>query len=160
MPGTSDTCRIGDGRARPLDRIVDGDKPVQLGSNNSGKSVGGSTVHLPWVSLRLRPEWFKSRTLLGYGADWPPQLAGDVGLLPRGRTRPLRSRRVRASSPRWNARGYCLREPSASVARRLRSNTSAAADTFVSCAGFVQPFDRVCIELEARGANDFVELRQ
>jgi choline dehydrogenase-like flavoprotein len=23
------------------------------------------------VSLRFRPEWFKSRTLLGYGADWP-----------------------------------------------------------------------------------------
>ena len=23
------------------------------------------------VSLRFRPEWFKSRSLLGYGADWP-----------------------------------------------------------------------------------------
>ena len=23
------------------------------------------------VSLRFRPEWFKSRTKLGYGADWP-----------------------------------------------------------------------------------------
>ncbi|OXH82269.1 hypothetical protein CA831_37340, partial [Burkholderia multivorans] len=23
------------------------------------------------VSLRFRPEWFRSRTLLGYGVDWP-----------------------------------------------------------------------------------------
>src|ERR1700739_4399691 len=53
------------------DRIVDGENPVQLGSNNSGKAVGGSTVHFAMVSLRFRPEWFKSRSLLGYGADWP-----------------------------------------------------------------------------------------
>ena len=53
------------------ERIVDGENPLQLGSNNSGKSVGGSTVHFAMVSLRFRPEWFKSRTLLGYGADWP-----------------------------------------------------------------------------------------
>lgn len=53
------------------ERIVDGDHPLTLGSNNSGKSVGGSTVHFAMVSLRFRPEWFKSRTLLGYGADWP-----------------------------------------------------------------------------------------
>ena len=44
---------------------------LQLGGNNSGKSVGGSTVHFAMVSLRFRPEWFKSRSLLGYGADWP-----------------------------------------------------------------------------------------
>src|SRR5579872_720767 len=53
------------------DRISTGGNPVQLGSNNSGKAVGGSTVHFAMVSLRFRPEWFKSRTLLGYGADWP-----------------------------------------------------------------------------------------
>ena len=53
------------------DRIVDGTNPLQMGSNNSGKAVGGSTVHFAMVSLRFRPEWFKSRTLLGYGADWP-----------------------------------------------------------------------------------------
>jgi len=52
-------------------RIVDGDNPLQLGSNNSGKSVGGSTVHFAMVSLRFRPEWFQSRTKLGYGVDWP-----------------------------------------------------------------------------------------
>ena len=53
------------------ERICDGENPLQMGSNNSGKSVGGSTVHFAMVSLRFRPEWFKSRTLLGYGADWP-----------------------------------------------------------------------------------------
>lgn len=53
------------------ERIIDGDNPLQMGSNNSGKSVGGSTVHFAMVSLRFRPEWFKSRTVLGYGADWP-----------------------------------------------------------------------------------------
>jgi choline dehydrogenase-like flavoprotein len=53
------------------DRIVDGKNPLQLGSNNSGKAVGGSTVHFAMVSLRFRPEWFKSRTKLGYGFDWP-----------------------------------------------------------------------------------------
>ncbi len=53
------------------ERIVDGDNPMHMGGNNSGKAVGGSTVHFAMVSLRFRPEWFKSRSLLGYGADWP-----------------------------------------------------------------------------------------
>lgn len=53
------------------ERIVDGENPLQLGANNSGKSVGGSTVHFAMVSLRFRPEWFASRTKLGYGVDWP-----------------------------------------------------------------------------------------
>jgi hypothetical protein len=53
------------------ERICDGADPVMLGANNSGRSIGGSTVHFAMVSLRFRPEWFKSRSLLGYGADWP-----------------------------------------------------------------------------------------
>ena len=53
------------------ERICDGADPLTLGANNSGQSVGGSTVHFAMVSLRFRPEWFKSRSLLGYGADWP-----------------------------------------------------------------------------------------
>ena len=47
------------------DRLVDGDNPIQMGSNNSGKAVGGSTVHFAMVSLRFRPEWFKARSVLG-----------------------------------------------------------------------------------------------
>lgn len=52
-------------------RVSGGANPIRMGGKNSGKSVGGSTVHYAMVSLRFRPEWFKSRTLLGYGADWP-----------------------------------------------------------------------------------------
>ena len=53
------------------ERLCDGEDPVKLGNNNSGKAVGGSMVHFAMVSLRFRPEWFKARTLLGYGEDWP-----------------------------------------------------------------------------------------
>ena len=52
-------------------RIVEGADPIVMGGKNSGKSVGGSMVHFAMVSLRFRPDWFKSRTILGYGADWP-----------------------------------------------------------------------------------------
>ena len=52
-------------------RMVDGANPMVMGGKNSGKAVGGSTVHFAMVSLRFRPEWFKSRSALGYGADWP-----------------------------------------------------------------------------------------
>lgn len=53
------------------ERIIDGADPIVMGANNSGKSVGGSTVHFAMVSLRMRPEHLKARTKLGYGADWP-----------------------------------------------------------------------------------------
>ena len=44
---------------------------------------------------------------------------------------------------------------------KYRSHAARATrDLVVSRTGFVQPFDRVCIELKARGANDFVELRK
>jgi choline dehydrogenase-like flavoprotein len=60
-------------------RIIGGDNPVQLGSNNSGQSVGGSTVHFQMVSLRGRPERFKARSKLGYAVDWPvePEVMWD-----------------------------------------------------------------------------------
>ena len=53
------------------DRISGGADPVELGSNNSGRGVGGSTVHYTMIALRWRPEWFKCQTTLGYGQDWP-----------------------------------------------------------------------------------------
>ncbi len=52
-------------------RVTGGANPITMGGKNSGKAVGGSMVHFAMVSLRFRPEWFKSRTALGYGADWP-----------------------------------------------------------------------------------------
>ena len=53
------------------ERLCDGNDPIVLGANNSGKAVGGSMVHFAMVSLRFRPEWFRSRSLLGYAVDWP-----------------------------------------------------------------------------------------
>ena len=53
------------------ERISGGGDPVELGINNSGRGVGGSTVHFTMVSLRFRPEWFKARSRLGYARDWP-----------------------------------------------------------------------------------------
>lgn len=52
-------------------RVTAGDNPIALGGNNSGRGVGGSTVHFSMISLRFRPEWFKCRSRLGYGFDWP-----------------------------------------------------------------------------------------
>jgi choline dehydrogenase-like flavoprotein len=53
------------------DRISGGANPIEFGSNNSGRSVGGSTVHFQMVALRFRPEWFAQRSTMGYGRDWP-----------------------------------------------------------------------------------------
>ncbi len=53
------------------ERISGGENPIQFGRNNSGRGVGGCTVHFTMVSLRFRPEWFQSRLKLGYGVDWP-----------------------------------------------------------------------------------------
>lgn len=53
------------------ERITGGNDPVELGSNNSGKGVGGSTVHYSMVAMRAHPEDFKRKTLEGEitGAD-------------------------------------------------------------------------------------------
>ena len=53
------------------ERITGGDNPVSLGSNNSGRGVGGSTVHFTMVSLRINPDQLKARSRLGYAVDWP-----------------------------------------------------------------------------------------
>ena len=53
------------------ERITGGADPVELGANNSGRGVGGSTVHYTMIALRWRPEWFKCTSTLGYGRDWP-----------------------------------------------------------------------------------------
>jgi len=117
------------------DRIVDGNNPLQLGANNSGKSVGGSTVHFAMVSLRFRPEWFKARSKLGYGADWPLdwremwtyytevenalKISGPVNY-PWGPKRPrYRTGRTNSTPQRWS----WLKGPrrSASPGRRRRS---------------------------------------
>ena len=52
-------------------RVIDGADPVPLGSNNSGRGVGGSTVHYAGYTPRFHPSDFRTRSSDGVGADWP-----------------------------------------------------------------------------------------
>jgi choline dehydrogenase-like flavoprotein len=52
-------------------RIIAGDDPVPLGSNNSGRGVGGSMVHYAGYTPRFHPSDFSTATDDGVGADWP-----------------------------------------------------------------------------------------
>lgn len=58
------------------ERITGGPDAVELGSNNSGRGVGGGTVHYSMIAMRAHPEDFRRRTLEGDVAgaelrDWP-----------------------------------------------------------------------------------------
>jgi choline dehydrogenase-like flavoprotein len=52
-------------------RIVDGSDPLQMGHNNSGRGIGGGTVHFTGVFLRFHDSDFNSKTLDDVGMDWP-----------------------------------------------------------------------------------------
>jgi choline dehydrogenase-like flavoprotein len=52
-------------------RITGGSEPLALGDNNSGKGVGGSTVHWAAFVPRLHPSDFRIHTEDGVGVDWP-----------------------------------------------------------------------------------------
>ncbi|HET7665417.1 MAG TPA: GMC family oxidoreductase N-terminal domain-containing protein, partial [Mycobacterium sp.] len=52
-------------------RVIGGTDPVPLGSNNSGRGVGGSMVHYAGYTPRFHPSDFHTYTLDGVGADWP-----------------------------------------------------------------------------------------
>lgn len=52
-------------------RIVDGSDPLTMGHNNSGRGVGGGTVHFTGVFLRFQDIDFQARTIDGIGDDWP-----------------------------------------------------------------------------------------
>src|SRR5688500_3119604 len=59
----------------PLDwddvRIVDGADPLKTGRVNTGRAVGGTTVHYTAVAVRLRPDDFRVRSTDGVAVDWP-----------------------------------------------------------------------------------------
>ena len=59
----------------PLDwddlRIVDGDDPIGTGRLNTGRAVGGTTVHYTAVAVRLHPNDFRTASTDGVGVDWP-----------------------------------------------------------------------------------------
>jgi choline dehydrogenase-like flavoprotein len=50
---------------------IGGDDPVPLGSNNSGRGVGGSMVHYAGYTPRFHPSDFRTMSEDGVGADWP-----------------------------------------------------------------------------------------
>jgi choline dehydrogenase-like flavoprotein len=52
-------------------RQIGGTDPVPLGSNNSGRGVGGSMVHYAGYTPRFHPSDFRVATLDGVGVDWP-----------------------------------------------------------------------------------------
>ncbi|RXT08203.1 GMC family oxidoreductase [Ammoniphilus sp. CFH 90114] len=52
-------------------RIVDGQDPLTMGHNNSGRGVGGGTVHFTGVFLRFHDVDFKARSWDGVAEDWP-----------------------------------------------------------------------------------------
>jgi choline dehydrogenase-like flavoprotein len=52
-------------------RITGGDHPLALGENNSGRGVGGGSVHWAAFTPRFHPSDFEVYTRDGVGADWP-----------------------------------------------------------------------------------------
>jgi choline dehydrogenase-like flavoprotein len=52
-------------------RITGGNEPLALGANNSGKGVGGGSVHWAAFTPRFHPSDFDVHTRDGVGADWP-----------------------------------------------------------------------------------------
>lgn len=52
-------------------RQIGGEDPVPLGSNNSGRGVGGSMVHYAGYTPRFHPSDFRIKSQDGVGADWP-----------------------------------------------------------------------------------------
>jgi choline dehydrogenase-like flavoprotein len=56
-------------------RVIAGDDPVPLGSNNSGRGVGGSMVHFAGYAPRFHPSDFRTLSQDGVGADWPLEYA-------------------------------------------------------------------------------------
>ncbi len=52
-------------------RITGGPDPITLGANNSGKGVGGGSVHWAGFTPRFHPSDFRVYTEDGVGTDWP-----------------------------------------------------------------------------------------
>lgn len=52
-------------------RITSGEHPLEFGANNSGRGVGGSTIHYAGFAPRLHPSDFRVRSSDGVAADWP-----------------------------------------------------------------------------------------
>jgi len=68
----NDELKMLDGRLDWDDlRITTGKDPLELGRVNTGRAVGGTTVHYTAVTLRLHEEDFELKTREGLALDWP-----------------------------------------------------------------------------------------
>lgn len=52
-------------------RITGGENPIALGANNSGRGVGGGSVHWAAFAPRFHPSDFRIHSEDGVGVDWP-----------------------------------------------------------------------------------------
>jgi choline dehydrogenase-like flavoprotein len=52
-------------------RVTGGENPVTLGANNSGRGIGGGSVHWAAFTPRFHPSDFRVYSEDGLGADWP-----------------------------------------------------------------------------------------
>ncbi len=52
-------------------RVTGGKNPLTFGANNSGRGVGGGSVHWAAFTPRLHPSDFEVHTRDGIGTDWP-----------------------------------------------------------------------------------------
>jgi len=52
-------------------RMTAGENPVALGANNSGRGVGGGSVHWAGFTPRVHPSDFEVYSRDGVGVDWP-----------------------------------------------------------------------------------------
>lgn len=51
--------------------LVGGSDPLKMGHNNTGRGVGGGTVHFTGAFLRFHESDFQTKTRDGVGDDWP-----------------------------------------------------------------------------------------
>lgn len=52
-------------------RLTDGQDPLRMGHNNSGRGIGGGSAHWTGVCLRFHESDFEIRSRDGIGEDWP-----------------------------------------------------------------------------------------
>jgi choline dehydrogenase-like flavoprotein len=127
----------------PLDwedlRVVDGDDPIKTGRVNTGRAVGGSTVHFTAMALRLDPSDFETATRDGVGVDWPldyDELAPYYSEIERALpvSGPRRSAWVSGAPYRhgalpWSAKDYVLGTGMAKLGLHVEMTPHAIATT-------------------------------
>ena len=101
-------------------RQIGGTDPVPLGSNNSGRGVGGSMVHYAGYTPRFHPSDFHTHSADGVGADWPIGYAELHEHLAGRLDRSAAIELIQRSSRRYARRQLAWYRPDASVSWAAR----------------------------------------